>query len=55
MMEKYFDVDEKLGFWEDFLFDHALIKDEMLVKRTGVSLNAIILGLLAFICIILAL
>jgi hypothetical protein len=54
MKQKYFDRDEKLGFFEELVYDHKLDEDVMLITRAGVSIEFVRLAFLVVICILAA-
>ena len=54
MLEKYFEVDEKRSWLEDFLFDHAYNDDINAFERTDISFNAVYAFILLLILIAVA-
>jgi len=54
MKQKYFERDEKLGFFEELVYDHKLDEDVMLITRAGVSIEFVRLASLVVICILAA-
>ena len=47
MKQAYFEQNEKMSLWEEFMYNHAYDDDVALIKRTGYNPGAI--GLIAII------